>query len=98
MRMSCYFNGTSVRLSATFKNDQEALADPTAVTFKIRVEAGDPTTYVYGADLELVRDGLGLYHVDWPIAADGRHYWRWDGDGAVDAAIEGSFMTQKSAF
>lgn len=87
--------GSLKRLSATFKVNGMA-TDPAAVTFKLRDPAGTLTTYVYGTDAQLVRDSAGAFHVDWPVAAAGRHFVKWDGDGAADVAAQTEFWALRT--
>lgn len=91
--------GDVVRVSTTpgFANAAGTLVDPTVVRLRWRVFSdGDETTWVYGTDLEIVRDSTGLYHADIPIAEAGTHYFRWEGTGAVTAAEENSFRAVTS--
>jgi hypothetical protein len=83
----------TVSTSPGFKNAAGVLADPTTVTLKWRVFSDDDlTTWVYGTDSQVVKDSTGLYHADIPVTKAGRHYFRWEGDGTVTAAEEGSFL------
>lgn len=88
------FKGDVVRLAADFTDPAAALVDPGVVTCKVQDPAGAVVTYAGGA---IVRDSLGRYHVDVPIALSGRHYYRWIGTGANAAAEEGSFLADPSA-
>ena len=91
--------GALIRLSATFTDAAGALADPGTVTFKIRAGvAGTVTTYQYGIDVALVRDGSGLYHVDYPAVSDGLISYRFAGGGANTAAAEDAFSVDVSRF
>jgi len=85
-----YDVGDKVRMSAAFTSSGAA-TDPTGLTFKIKVPAGTVTTYVYGTDAELVKDSTGNYHVDFTVAASGRHVYRFAGTGVVTAAGESNF-------
>jgi hypothetical protein len=58
------------------QESDDALHDPTNVFFTWRLEDGDETTYEFGADAELVNDGVGLYHVDIDGATEGIYYTR----------------------
>lgn len=87
-----------LRTNPVFKNDAGVATDPTTVTFRIRIGSGTPTVYVYGTNAQLVKAGTGDYYVDWTIAAEGRHHYRFEGTGAVIAAAEQSFNVRNSAF
>jgi len=81
-----------------FKNAAGALADPTTVTLKwgyassATAQATSVTTWLYGTDSQVVKDGTGVYHADIPVTRAGIHRFRWVGTGAVAAASEGSFI------
>ena len=72
MSVSVFQVGDKVRLSAAFTDIDDAAQDPGGVQFKLRAPDGTITTYVYGADVEVVKDSTGNYHVDWLIAVAGR--------------------------
>jgi hypothetical protein len=65
--------------------------DPTTITFVMREPDGLETTYVHGTDAELVKDSVGNYHVDWPVAKEGRHFYTWIGTGTAAEAGQGEF-------
>ena len=88
-----------IRLSAAFTDAlTNAALDPTAVTLKIRRRAKGvtTTTYTYGVDAGLVRDGVGLYHLDYTPTAAGDYYYRFTGTGAAQAAEEKFFRVRTS--
>lgn len=89
-----YQVGQVPRLSVTIGEG----VDPTALTFRIRVGNGTPTVYTYNTDAQLKRDAAGSYYVDWTIAQEGVHYYRWAGTGTAAGAIEHSFRVDDSAF
>jgi len=94
--MTIYDIGDRRRLVVTFRDEDGSLADPTAVTFAIREPDDLVTTYVYGTDVELVRDSVGVYHVHWDIAQAGWHHWRFEGAGSVGVAEESRFQVRES--
>ena len=57
----------------------------------MREPDGTVTSYLEGTDAELVKDGAGLFHVDWLLAQVGKHYFRWIGTGAAAEADGGEF-------
>jgi hypothetical protein len=91
-----YQVGTKIRLSAAFTDIDEVAQDPGGVQFKIRAPGGTITTYVYGTNVELVKDDVGNYHVDWLIAAAGRYLYRFAGVTSGQAADEGEFRAKNS--
>lgn len=77
-----------------FKNAAGVLADPTTVTLRWRVAGGVETTWTWTSGTpgpNIVRDSVGVFHADIPVAVTGLHYFRWKGVGVVDAAEEGTF-------
>jgi hypothetical protein len=98
MPVNSYDVGQGVVCEATFRNLAAALADPTTVTFKFETPAGAETTYVYLTDAQLVRDSLGLFHVNLTASAHGIWKWRWQSTGDPTAAIEGEFRVNRTVF
>jgi hypothetical protein len=90
--------GNLVRCTTTFRNTANAVADPTAITFKFKTPAGAITTYTYGVDQQLVKDSTGVYHVDLTANAVGTWNYRFAGTGTVVAATEGDFAVPASQF
>ncbi len=90
--MDNYFEGSRVRLMASFENENHNLTDPTTVTAKVEKPNGVKTTYIYLTDAELVRESQGIYHVDVDANLPKIWYFRFEGAGAVEAASQGSFM------
>lgn len=95
MSTTVYDVGDTARLSAKFQVGG-ADADPTVVTCTIKVPTGVSTTYTYGADAELAKDSVGDYHVDWPCAVSGLHWYEFRGTNAVASAGEGKFFVRES--
>lgn len=95
--MNAYARGSLVRLSAAFAVSAAA-TDPSTITFKVKVPAGTVTTYVYGTDVQVVKDSTGNYHVDWAATAEGIHAWRFEGTGTCQAAAEQQFTVSDSRF
>lgn len=89
--------GSKVRLTATFKNDSGALDDPSTVVYRVVPPAGDATLarhYTYGTDGALIRDSIGVYHLD--LIIDNSGDWRWsaEGTGNVEAYHESLIVGQ----
>ena len=92
------FPGTKVRLSVRFLDAVGAAQDPSLVTFKIREAGAAVDTYLYGTDVEVVRDGVGLFHFDAIFTSGGLVRYRWEGAGSLIAATEGFVPIEQSAF
>lgn len=74
------------RLAVLFKDLNDVAADPTGIIFKIREPDGVLTTFTFGVDSQLVKDATGNYHVDHSIIKAGRHAWRFEGTGVLQAS------------
>lgn len=90
--------GDEVRIEGVFKNLDRIKVDPTTVTFKVKDPAGNVTTKVYGTDVEIVKDGLGTFHMDIAANLQGWWYYRIFSTGSGKAAAEGSFRVNRSNF
>lgn len=60
----------------------------TVVTWNGSSSSGGPPT--------IVKDGVGLYHVDLEPTTTGKCRWRWEGTGACQAVAEGEFIVGPS--
>jgi len=72
--------------------------DPTVVTFRFLDPAGTTTVWVFGVDVEVIRDAVGRYHADIPIDQEGTWFYRWEGTGALQGAGESTFLIRDSKF
>ncbi|MEV0237564.1 head-tail connector protein [Nonomuraea sp. NPDC050786] len=85
--MSSYGVGSVVRLTTSVRGSDGELTDPDTITLTLRLPGGD-TVGPYDSDTTpaVVRDGLGLYHLDFPTTLTGQHVARWVTTlpGAVD--------------
>lgn len=97
MTISVLQKGDLRRISASFKDLAGAAVDPTTVTFKFTKPSGVTTSYVYPA-AQVVKDSVGNYHVDLSVDASGLWLYRWESTGTGQAAENGEFMVEPSAF
>lgn len=51
--------------------------DPDTLTLNVREPGGTVTTYEYGVDAIIVRDGVGVFHADIPLTATGMWVIEW---------------------
>jgi hypothetical protein len=90
--MSCYdfIEGQLARFSFETRNASKALADPATFTFAFEKPSGTVTTWVFGTNLEIVRDSVGKFHVD--LTMDEPEWWTWrqESTGVVTAS-QGKF-------
>ena len=95
MTTASYDIGDQRRLTVTFTDINDTAADPTGVTFVMVAPDGTQTSYIYLTDSELVKEGVGVYYVDFAITQRGRHAYRFAGTGAVVAAEAGEFYARR---
>lgn len=93
--MNTYDIGDLVRIQSTFKNVDGTVVDPTTITFKLKTPDGTVTTYVYGSNAEVVKEGTGIYHVDWSCTQAGQHIYLYVGTGTVQTAEDATFMVHE---
>lgn len=93
-----YDEAQRVRCIGTFTDFAGALGDPSTVTFKFRSPAGLVTIWIYGADFQVVRESLGVYHADIDAQSDGLWTYRWQSTGNIQASRERSFAIRASVF
>lgn len=87
--MKNVFQGQNVRVAVTFRDFNDGLIDPTAVTAYTQREADTAWTDVSGS---VVHDSTGKYHVDIATEAkSGVYEWRFRGTGASANAIQDRF-------
>ncbi len=84
------------RLSVLFKDLNDVATDPTTIIFKIREPDGVLTTFTFGVDAELVKVATGSYHLDFAITKTGRHAWRFEGTGSLQAAEGAEFFARRT--
>lgn len=84
--------GERLRFTGPFLNLlTNTLSDPTTVSVIVKAPpafTGVETTYVYGTDVEVVKDKTGQYHIDITFDIAGDWAVRFKGAGAVVAANE----------
>lgn len=73
------------------------LADPTAITLKVKDPNNHITTYTYALS-EVTKDGTGRYSKSITIDQSGPWWYRWAGTGAVVAASEMQLAVRRSEF
>lgn len=92
-----YDIGDTVRCTATFTTASTAV-DPTTVIARVNTPLGVTTSYVYGTDAALLKDGIGVYHIDIYPANAGKYTYRFEGGGVAGSAVEATFNVRVSAF
>lgn len=87
-----------IRLTALFKNAIGAPVDPTGITLRLLPPGGVLQTYVYGTDIQVIRESIGLYSFEFEPAVSGEFEYQWRGTGACIAMDETSFTIAPSSF
>lgn len=93
--------GQGIRSKFTFYDiDGVTPRDPTDVHFKYAHSATPlvVTDLHYGVDGALVKDGTGLYHVDWLPSLGGIWFRGWYGTGSVLTSSETKIDVYDSFF
>ena len=97
--MNTYDVGDLVRCSVSFKTADGAPRDPTVVKFEWKKpSANNHTEYTYGTDAELVKDGVGNYHVDLSATEAGGWLYRFYATGSGQCAGESYYNVRGSNF
>lgn len=94
--MNIYDVGDPVRLSGTLTHIVGTAVDPDELTITVRDPAGVETEYVYGDDVEVVRDDDGEYHLDISVDAPGVWFYRFRSTGTGQASDEKRFKVKAS--
>ena len=82
-----YNAGDAIILTATFRNADNALVDPTEVHLRIKRSSGEVD------DLTPERQEMGVWRAMYSLAgkSQGEYQYRWVGTGAIQAAGQGAF-------
>jgi hypothetical protein len=90
--MGEYFIGNIVRLTAEFKNEAGAAADPTTVILQIKKPDG-----VNESNITPTNTAVGAYQHDYTPATGGKYFYKFVGTGGVTAADEDFFIIRGSS-
>lgn len=85
-----YDFNTTIRLSATFKNDVGNLIDPTSVSLKY-ICLDEETNFEFSYPSDITKESIGKYHLDINPASAGFWRYRWSGFGTVQVSKIGEF-------
>ncbi len=72
-----YYPGSTIRMTASFADQDGAAADPDTLVVKLMDPAGVTTSYTYGTDTEVGRSAAGSYYADVTPDVGGRWHLRW---------------------
>jgi hypothetical protein len=93
-----YTVGVTVRVTGTFRNASDALADPSTVTFKHRAPRERTATTVTYAGGGVIKSSTGVYYVDLTASTNGKWWFRWESTGTPATADEDYFEVSDSQF
>lgn len=96
--LGAHDKGDLIKCTGTWTDANGVAVDPTIVIFKFKNPAGTITSYTYGEDSEVVRDGAGIYHVEVNANASGMWIYRFESSGTGQAAEEERFIISESDF
>ena len=99
MTYANYTYGERIRGTFTITDFAGDPIDPTTIKFfLLRADSLVAEELTYGVDADLVKDSVGVYHVDIDTDAEGAWKYRWTGTGNVATAKEGMFYVDDSPF
>jgi hypothetical protein len=76
-----------------------AAVDPTSLTLKIKLPNKTEVSYELGVDEELVKDAVGIYHVDYLLTLPGQYWYHWLAVFTEDqTADEKYFLARQTSF
>lgn len=81
-----------IRITATFTDLNGNPGNPSSVIFKLKDPSGSVTLPA------AQQSDTGVYYVDIVVDSRGTWFYRWEGDGAIQAAVEGEFFVRASRF
>jgi hypothetical protein len=96
--VKCFPRGSLVRLTASFTDMDGLAVDPASVSVSTLDPDLDIVSKSYPVDAEVIKDDVGEYHYDADASKSGAWSFRWEGTGAGQAAAEGKFTVNSSAF
>lgn len=94
MTINLYQVGDLVRISGAFTDTSDAPQDPSALSLFVTAPNGITTEYVYGTDVEVVKDSTGNYHADIDADLAGDWRYRWVSSGTGQASQFGQFVVE----
>ena len=93
-----YALGATARLTGTFRNDQNTLANPAGVFLRLLPPNGVIAVHEYGVGATILRQSTGVYSADILLNQEGRWRYRWEAAGSNVTAAEGVLDVEVSEF
>lgn len=92
-------HGDTVNVYGEFRGPDGELGDPQTVKVSVkRPDTGVITTKTYDVDVDVIKDGVGKYHLTVDLNAEGTWAARWFSEGTLKAAAEMRFKVKDSDF
>ncbi len=92
--MTTYYVGDNIKLTATFKDPDGTLTDPTTVTLETKDPSGNKTTYTYSLG-EITRSSVGVFTKTFAIDEAGLWLYEWQGTGTL-AKVENAWFEARA--
>ncbi len=85
-----YPKGSLVELNWRYINTRagNALYDPDVPKLTVSTPGGNTTTYTYPTDIQIVKDGVGVYHFDLDVSSAGTYTCRAWATGTGQASSD----------
>jgi hypothetical protein len=101
MNQNIYDRGDRIRIytSTVFQDKDGTAFDPDTVTFLVKNPAGTVANYIYGTDVEVIKETVGNYVLTIDLHDSGPWYYRIEGKSATGqnrGAAENVFVVRKS--
>lgn len=94
MSINVYQIGEAARCTAEFRDTSNALVDPSGFTYSFTTPGGVTTSYTYPGAAQIVRDSLGMFHVELSCTERGVWVYRWASTGLAAAAEQFEFTVE----
>ena len=95
--MNTYTDGELVKCTGTFTTEAGDAQDPTGVRFVFETPAAQVTEYVYGTDVQVVKDSTGIYHVNLDTTdKPGTWKYRFYSTGTGQSAAQAKFKVTRA--
>lgn len=108
MSVNAYDKGDQVRVTGTWTNASNSIANPISsasadsVILKVKNPSGSTSTFTYGASgsstVQQSGSSAGIYYADVSLSASGTWFFRFYSTGTNPAADETQVMVKHSAF
>lgn len=102
MPVSYYDEGDVIRITGTVADDNESPADPGDISLTVQHPDGTESVYRWptpgAGEGTIVREALGVFHVDLAVDSGGIWRYRWATTAGITGADEDYWIVHESAF